>query len=207
METIAQKELRSQEELVKSAQKDVEDHGGRIDPEEFWEEIGRRIREGIRITLEKTISREFTQFIGALEYERSPERKDVRNGHRSRDFGTIYGVIERIQIPRARKSSFTTWILPRFKRRSGRIGRLISQIFLRGLSTRDIKKISKHIYGENYSPSLVSRFNKELGEALSLWLNRPIEKRIKYLYLDGVNLSLKRDRASREALLICCRNN
>lgn len=201
METIAQKELRSQEELVKSAQKDVEDHGGRIDPQEFWEEIGRRVREGIRVTLEKTISREFSQFIGALEYERSPERKDVRNGHRSRDFGTIYGVIEDIQIPRARKSSFTTWILPRFKRRSGRIGRLISQIFLRGLSTRDIKKISKHIYGENYSPSLVSRFNKELGEALSLWLNRPIEKRIKYLYLDGVNLSLKRDRASREALL------
>jgi len=71
------------------------------------------------------------------------------------------------------------------------------------LSTRDIKKISEHIYGENYSPSLVSRFNKELGEALSLWLNRPIKKRIKYLYLDGVNLSLKRDRASREALLCC----
>ncbi len=90
METIAQKELRSQEELVKSAQKDVEDHGGRIDPEEFWEEIGRKVREGIRITLEKTISGEFSQFIGALEYERSPERRDVRNGHRSRDFGTIY---------------------------------------------------------------------------------------------------------------------
>lgn len=66
------------------------------------------------------------------------------------------------------------------------------EIFLRGLSTQDIKKISKHIYGENYSPSLVSRFNKELGEALSLWLNRPIEKRIKYLYLDGVKSILKK---------------
>jgi putative transposase len=203
METIAQKELRSQEELVKPIQRDAEEYGERVDPQEFWEEIGRSIRQGIRITLEKTINREFSQFIGALEYERSPRRKDVRNGHRSRDFGTVYGVIEDIQIPRARKSSFTTWILPRFKRRSGRIGRLISQIFLRGLSTRDIKKISKHIYGENYSPSLVSRFNKELGEALSLWLNRPIERKIKYLYLDGVNLSLKRDRASREALLCC----
>jgi transposase-like protein len=51
------------------------------------------------------------------------------------------------------------------------------------------------------SSSLVSRFNKGLGEALSLWLNRFIERRIKYLYLDGVNLSLKRHRASREALL------
>jgi len=125
----------------------------------------------------------------------------VRNGYRSRDFGTIYGVIENIQIPRARNSSFTTWILPRFRRRSGRIGRLISQIFLRGLSTRDIKKISKHIYGETYSPGLVSQFNKELGEALSLWLNGPISKEIKYLYLDGVNLPLKRGQDSKEALL------
>jgi len=201
MESIAQKEVKSQEQLEKLEQKDIEQYLKHIDPEEFWEDLGKRIREGIRITPEKTISYEFRQFIGTLEYERSSKRRDVRNGYRSRDFGTIYGVIEDIRIPRARKSSFTTWILPRFKRRTGRIGRLISQIFLRGLSTRDIKKISKHIYGESYSPSLVSQFNKELGEALSLWLNRPINKKIKYLYLDGVNLSLKRNRASREALL------
>jgi len=46
------------------------------------------------------------------------KRKDVRNGYRSRDFGAIYGVIEDIKIPRARNSSFTTWILPHFKRRT-----------------------------------------------------------------------------------------
>lgn len=126
METIAQERRESQEELVESVQKSVDDYEGRIDQEEFWEELGRRIREGMRITLEKTVSREFSQFIGALEYERSSQRKDVRNGYCSRDFGTVYGVIENIQIPRARSSSFTTWILPRFKRQSGRIGRLIS---------------------------------------------------------------------------------
>jgi putative transposase len=201
METIAEKGEKSQESLVKLQEKEVERHLQHIDPEQFWEELGRRVREGIRITLEKTVQHEFKQFIGALEYERSARRTDHRNGYRSRDFGTIYGVIEDIRIPRARRSSFTTWILPRFKRRSGRIGRLISQIFLRGLSTRDIKKISRHIYGENYSPSLVSQFNKELGEALSLWLSRPISEKIAFVYLDGVNLSLKRDRASREALL------
>ncbi len=56
------------------------------------------IRQRIRITLEKTISYEFKQFIGALEYEESRERKDARNGCRTRDFGTIYGVIEDVQI-------------------------------------------------------------------------------------------------------------
>ena len=51
-----------------------------------------------------------------------------------------------------------------------------------------MKKISKHIYGKTYSPGLVSRFNKELGEALALWQERPIEKEITYLFLDAVNL-------------------
>ena len=35
-----------------------------------------------------------------------------------------------------------------------------------------MKKVSKHIYGKTYSPGLVSRFNKELGEALALWRKR-----------------------------------
>jgi len=201
METIAQKGLRSQEELKELEEREIGQYLIGIDQEKFWEEIGRQIREGIRITLEKAISYEFRQFIGALEYERSSKRKDARNGYRFRDFGTAHGVIENIQIPRARNSSFISWILPRFKRRSGRIGRLISQIFLRGLSTRDIKKKDEHIYGETYSPGLVFRFNKELGEALSLWLNRPISEKIKYLYLDGVNLPLRRNKASKEALL------
>ena len=76
METIAGKEQRSQEELVKLDEEYIEQYVERTDPEEFWEEIGRRIREGIRITLEKTVSREFSQFIGALEYERNPEGEE-----------------------------------------------------------------------------------------------------------------------------------
>jgi len=108
MKSIAEEAVESQEEeLVKSIQRDAEKYGERIDPQEFWEEIGKRVREGIRITLEKTISREFNQFIGALEYERGSERRDVRNGYRSRNFGTVYGVIEDITIPRARRRRIT----------------------------------------------------------------------------------------------------
>ena len=164
MESIVQKRVESQEE--KKLQK-VEGYIQSIEPEKFWEELGAVIREGIRVALEKAINYEFSQFIGALEYERTPNRKDHRNGYRKRDFETIYGVLENIKIPRARCSSFTSRVIPRFKRRERKIGHLISRIFLLGLSTRDVKKISKHIYGKTYSQGFVSRFNKELGEALA----------------------------------------
>ena len=117
MESIVQKRVESQEE--KKLQK-VEGYIQSIEPEKFWEELGAVIREGIRIALEKAINYEFSQFIGALEYERTPNRRDVRNGYRTRNFETVYGPLEDIKIPRARNSSFTSRIVPRFKRRQGR---------------------------------------------------------------------------------------
>ncbi len=48
------------------------------------------------------------------------------------------------------------------------IVRTCGKIGLAGQTKMDIKKISKHIQGVNYSPFLVFEFNKELREALLL---------------------------------------
>ena len=69
MDIVAQKKVKGQEEeRFQSIQDSLQD----IEPEKFWEELGEIIREGIRIALEKAIHYEFSQFIGALEYERTP---------------------------------------------------------------------------------------------------------------------------------------
>ena len=111
-----------EEERFQSIQDSLQD----IEPEKFWEELGAVIREGIRVALEKAINYEFSQFIGALEYERTPNRKDHRNGYRTRDFETVYGPLESVKTPWARCSSFTSRIIPRFKQRERKIDHLIS---------------------------------------------------------------------------------
>jgi len=69
MESVAQKRVKGQEEeKFQSIQDSLQD----IEPEKFREELGEIIREGIRVALEKAIHYEFSQFIGALEYERTP---------------------------------------------------------------------------------------------------------------------------------------
>ena len=60
--------------MVKLKEKDLQ-HQLHIDPEQFWEELGKRVREGIRITLEQTVQHEFKQFIGALEYKEKLKEK------------------------------------------------------------------------------------------------------------------------------------
>ena len=51
-------------------------------------------------------------------------------GQEEKRFQSIQDSLQDIKIPRARCSSFTSRIIPRFKRRQRRIGHLISRIHL-----------------------------------------------------------------------------
>jgi putative transposase len=159
------------------------------------------LREMARITIIGTIENEFEQFIGAAPYQRSKDRSDYRNGVRYRDFETRFGVIKDIPIPRARGECFIPNLFARWQRREKKITRLIADLFINGISTRKVKKISKAIWGRAYSATTVSKCNQVLHEEYKKWMDRPIEKNIRYLILDAVHLKVRREWISKEALL------
>jgi len=195
MENIAKKIESCPEEIF--VKEEVEALKGTHD---FFDALEGWVRGAVRMVIEKAINEEFNAFIGCLPYQRSPERKDHRNGYLIKDFETRFGLIEGITIPRARRGFFPS-IFRRWKRREGKIGRVISDIFLRGVSTRKIKAISKALWGIEYSPSRVSEFNKSLKEEFISYFNRSIEEPIRYLFIDAINLKLRRNWISKEALL------
>ena len=159
---------------------------------DFFDCLEVKVKEMLHLIISKAIGEEFRKFIGAAPYERNKERKDHRNGFRYRNFESRFGVIEDIPIPRANKKSFFPSIFKRWKRRERKIVKIISDIFLRGVSTRKIKVVSKVHWEREYSAATVSEFNKTLKEELLNWMNRKIEAPIKYLFLDGVNLKVRR---------------
>lgn len=169
--------------------------------EDFFGWLEGSVREGVRITIEKAVAEEFRVFIGAGEYERGKERKDYRNGHRFRDFLCRLGLIKSIKIPRSRQGGFESKILPRVQRKEKWISNTVADIFLRGISTRKVKALSKKLWGKDVSASAVSEMNKTLREGFLQWINRPIKKKIIYLVLDAIHLSVKRAEVAKEALL------
>ncbi len=169
--------------------------------EEFFDMLEQQLREIARITIINIIQDEFEQFIGAAPYQRSNDRADSRNGVRYRDFDTRFGVIEDIAIPRARNRRFIPNLFSRWKRRETRITRTIADMFVNGISTRKIKKITKAIWGRQYSATTVSRCNQLLQQDYLKWMNRPISQSIRYLFFDAVNLKIRRHWLSTEALL------
>lgn len=168
---------------------------------EFSEVLEQEVRQLVRMVITTAINEEFRAFIGADPYERGDARRDHRNGFRTRSFDTRYGTVEDLEIPRARHRNFFPKLFRRWQRREPRIMKLMAEIFLRGVSTRKAKHLGKLLFGRDYSAATVSNFNRTLKEEYLQWMNRPIAVPIRYLFLDAIQLKLRRQWGSQEALL------
>ena len=71
--------------------------------EEFQTLLQEQIRQAVRLALVTILEAEVDAFISALLYERTPTRRDQRNGHYTRDLDTSVGRFEALPMPRTRK--------------------------------------------------------------------------------------------------------
>ena len=65
--------------------------------------------------VQDVITAEFSEEIEAARYARSPERRDVRHGYRSRRFTTRVGSLE-VRIPQDRGGEFQPSLCARYQR-------------------------------------------------------------------------------------------
>lgn len=163
------------------------------------------MRAFVKRCLEEVIKRELTEFLGYKPYERGVEKENYRNGRYRRDLGTRWGEIEDIGVARDRKGEFESCVLERYRRREKRIDREIQALFIGGISTRKMKKITKMLLGKGYSAGTISRINKKLTEEMKEWLSAPIDDDIVYLFMDGLNLPVRRFCVSKESVLVVIR--
>ena len=61
---------------------------------EFLDYMEMGVRDFVRQMLQGYAEEEFLRFIGAKRYERTPLRKDCRNGSRKKKLETRFGLIE-----------------------------------------------------------------------------------------------------------------
>jgi transposase-like protein len=195
--------MQEEAKKIRDNQADVIEHEAlrALTPNEVLEQLveeARQLARGVFIT---TIRSEFEAFIGAGKYERTEERKDQRNGYRMRDLVTELGTLNDVPIPRSREGNFLPSMFHRWQRTQKKVVKLIGEMFLRGISTRKLGKLSGALWGKAFSPTTVSEFNSHLKEEFLHWMNRPIDKPIRYLFLDGIALKLRRKWISKEMLL------
>ena len=128
--------------------------------------------------------------VGADEYERSDSRKAHRNGYRTRSLKTRYGKIE-LKKPQIREFPFETLVLDRYSRVEKATRNVIAESYVQGVSTRKIKEIVSHLGIEELSAASVSNIAKELDKEVEAFLKAPIEKEIRYLFIDATYFKIR----------------
>lgn len=159
--------------------------------EQWWDGLHDTMHAAMKRLLEDSMECELLEQIQAAAYQRNPDRVDFRNGYRFRSLQTRLGVITNLRVPRSRKGTYQSRILPRYGRHEASVEGLICDAFLGGLSTRRVGEVLEPLMGEAVSASTVSQISKRLDAEVRQYHSRPLPADIEYLFLDGVVLRIK----------------
>jgi transposase-like protein len=140
-------------------------------------------REIFRIFLNEAMKLERNQFLQADPYERNDTRKGYANGYKPKTLNTRLGPV-RVDVPQVRGLNFYPRSLEKGSRSEKALKLAIAEMYVTGISTRRVTKITEQLCGLQISSTQVSRLAKELDEQLQTFRNRPLGC-FEYVYLDA----------------------
>jgi putative transposase len=94
------------------------------------------------------------------------------------------GTIE-LEVPRDREGRFQTQVFERYQRSEKALLLAVAQMYVQGVSTRKVKKITEALCGLEVSRSQVSELAKGLDGEIAAWRSRPLEQPYPYLVVDA----------------------
>lgn len=138
--------------------------------------------------MEEVSVAEFDEWvIGVPPHFRGELRRNQRNGFYERSLDTVFGWIEEIRIPRPRYGGFLPSCLEKkYGRRQEVLNKLVMECFRRGVSTRDVEKITEALCDVPISASSVSRLTSRWDTDVKSFHQREISDDYVYLMFDGV---------------------
>ena len=149
------------------------------------EEESDALRSVIQSVMNEILSSEMDECLQAQTHERTDERLGYRSGYYSRKLVTRFGVIE-LAVPQDRKGQFKTELFERYSRSEKALVAAMVEMYLQGVSTRKVKKVTEELVGHSFSASSISRLVKKLDEVLAAWATRSLkEASFPYLILDA----------------------
>ena len=156
--------------------------------------------------LQAAMEHEAAEFIGRANYQRrEPDQAAYRNGYKRRTVATGEGGIE-LCVPQTRDGAepFQTRVLDAYRRRSETLEALIPQLYVKGLSVRDVSDTFAAVFEDaGVSAATASRIGQTIQEDFGTWQQRSLTGYdVLYLFIDGMYVKLHRDRDEKQPVLI-----
>ncbi len=139
--------------------------------------------EAIRRIINEAMRLERQNHLGVGPYERSEKRRGYANGYKPKTVQTRVGALD-FDVPQVRDSSFYPSSLEKGLRSERALKVALAEMYVQGVSTRKVAKITEQLCGFEVTSTQVSRAAKELDEVLEKWRKRPLGA-YPYVYLDA----------------------
>jgi len=152
------------------------------------------IKALMRRMLQELLEEEMTSHLNAEPYSRTEERRGYRNGYKPRTLMTRVGRLE-LMVPKDREGRFQTELFGKYQRSEKALVLAIAEMYVSGVSTRKVKKITEELCGLEISRSQVSSLVKCLEEEIQKWRMRPLVRQYPYLVVDARYEKIRRDGA------------
>lgn len=135
------------------------------------------------ILLNGVMELEREKYLKAEAYARNPERISYANGYKDKKLGMRMGEVQ-LKIPQTRDCMFYPRTVEKGVRSEKALRLALSEMYIQGVSTRKVMKITEQLCGFEVSSTQVSRLTSEMDAEIDRWRNRPLEA-FKYLMLDA----------------------
>lgn len=137
----------------------------------------------MQLLLNECMKIERRQAIGVGPYERGEARHGQANGFKPKKLKTRLGPLE-LAVPQVRGTAFYPSVLERGARSEKALLLALAEMYVQGVSTARVTKITEELCGCEISSSDVSRATALLDKEFAAWRNRPLGA-IEYLILDA----------------------
>ena len=171
------------------------------------------IRRGARDLIQKAIEVEVKELLAEYGNVRTlgGAAAVVRNGYLpARDILTPVGAVA-VRVPKVRDRSgagvkFNSALVPPYVRRSKAISAALPWLYLKGVSTGDMREALGVLVGEDargLSPNVVSRLKAQWATEYAGWMKRSLSgSRYIYWWVDGIHTGVRAEDDARQCLLV-----
>ena len=156
-----------------------------IDQHMFETRLDRLVSEKMTQILNAMLDAEADEITGAARYERKEGRKAFRAGHYERTITAKAGRLE-LKVPKLKGAIFESAVIERYRRREQSVEESLIDMYLAGVSTRQVDDISQLLWGDRMPSQTLSDKLKRVYAEIDEWRTRPLESEYPYVFMDGV---------------------
>lgn len=149
------------------------------------------IKSAIVLVLNEVMENERDNYLRAAAYERSPDRRDYRNGYYERELILGIGKLK-LKVPRTRNGEFSTSVFEKYARCDQALVISMLEMVINGVSTRKVTNIVEQLCGESISKSFVSSLTQKLDPIVNEWSKRPLNVMYyPYIFVDAMYIKVR----------------